>query len=62
MMETVLKDIKAEQTGNWQLRLQALYDILYFTSSDHALYTKSAYDVYMSICERGHAEDLLSRI
>ena len=63
MVEIVPKYIKAERTGNWQLHLHALYDILsYFASSDHALYTKSAYDMYMGIYERGHAEDLWSRI
>ena len=39
--------IKDKQTGNWNLHLQAVLDMLpYLAASDHQLYTKSAY-VYL---------------
>ena len=35
---------KAEHTGNWELHLQAVYDMLpFFTASGHNLYAQSAY-------------------
>ena len=38
------KFIKAECTGNWELHLQAIYDMLpFFTATGHNLYAKSAY-------------------
>ena len=59
MVDIVPKYIQEEQTGNWQLHLEALYDILsYFALSDHALCAKSAYDMYMIRYARSHLEEL----
>ena len=45
--EILCKFIKAEQTGNYQLHLQAVNDMLpYFAASGHSPYAKSAY-VYL---------------
>jgi hypothetical protein len=49
MVDILLRFIKAERTGNWDLHLQTLRDILpYFTASGHHLYAKSAY-VYLQM-------------
>ena len=43
-IDILRKFIKAEHTGNWELHLQAVYDMLpFFTASGHNLYAKSAY-------------------
>ena len=44
-MVTILQSfIKAERTGNWELHLQTVHDMLpYFAAAGHNLYTKSAY-------------------
>ena len=43
-IDILRKFIKAERTGNWELHLQAVYDMLpFFTASGHNLYTKPAY-------------------
>ena len=44
MVDILRKFIKAERTGNWNLHLQSVYEMLpYFVSSGHPLYAKSAY-------------------
>jgi hypothetical protein len=41
--------LKAERTGNWQLHLQAIREMLpYFAASGHSLYAKSAY-IYLQM-------------
>ena len=43
-IDILRKCIKAEHTGNWELHLQAVIDMLpFFTASGHNLYAKSAY-------------------
>ena len=43
-IDILRKFIKAERTRNWELHLQAVYDMLPFlTASGHNLYAKSAY-------------------
>lgn len=43
--------IKAERTGNWNLHLQAVYDMLpYFAAAGHNMYAKSAY-IYLQLME-----------
>ena len=47
MVHILRKFIKAERTGNWELYLQSIYDMLpYFAGSGHNLYSKSTY-VYL---------------
>ena len=44
MIDILQKFIKAEGTGQWELNLQAVYEMLpYFAASGHNLYAKSAY-------------------
>ena len=44
MVEILCKSIKAEQTGNFSLHLQAINDMLpFFAASGHSLYAKSSY-------------------
>ncbi|EDO33944.1 predicted protein [Nematostella vectensis] len=44
MIDILQKSIKAERTGNWDLHLQSVLDMLpYFAASGHKLYEKSAY-------------------
>ena len=44
MIDILRKFIKAERTGQWDLHLQAVHEMLpYFAASGHNLYTKSAY-------------------
>ena len=43
-IDMLRKFIRAERTGNWELHLQAVYDMLpFFTASGHNIYAKSAY-------------------
>ena len=43
-IDALRKIVKAECTGNWELHLQAVYDMLpFFIASKHNLYVKSAY-------------------
>ncbi len=49
MVDILRNFLKAERTGNWNLHLQAVYDMLpYFAASGHRLYAKSAY-VYLQM-------------
>ncbi|KAK3713979.1 hypothetical protein QZH41_005649 [Actinostola sp. cb2023] len=49
MVDILRKFIKAERTGNWNLHLQAVYDMLpYFAAAGHNLYAKSAY-IYLQL-------------
>ena len=51
MIDLLKTFIKAERTGNWNLHLQAVRDMLpYFAAAGHNLYAKSAY-VYLQIME-----------
>ncbi|CAG2254537.1 unnamed protein product [Mytilus edulis] len=44
MLEILRTFIKAERTGNWDLHLQSVYNMLpYFAAAGHNLYAKSAY-------------------
>ena len=44
MVSILCKFIKAERTGNFELHLQAVHDmLLFFGASGHHLYEKSAY-------------------
>ena len=48
MIQLLRKFIKAERTGNWDLHLQSVRDMLpYFAAAGHSLYAKSAY-VYIT--------------
>ena len=47
MLDIVRNFIKAERTGNWELHLQSVYDMIpYFAATGHRLYAKSAH-VYL---------------
>ncbi|KAG1697184.1 hypothetical protein GQR58_006011 [Nymphon striatum] len=47
MVQILCRFIKAEHTGNWDLHLSTVHEMLpYFAASSHNLYTKSAY-VYL---------------
>jgi len=49
MVDVLRKFIKAERTANWDLHLQAIYDMLpFFAAADHNLYAKSAY-IYLQM-------------
>lgn len=49
MVDILRRFIKAERTGNWDLHLQAVYDMLpFFAAAGHNLYAKSAH-VYLQI-------------
>ena len=44
MIDITRKLLRSERTGNWQLHLQAMYEMLPFmAASGHNLYTKSLY-------------------
>ena len=48
MIQLLTKFIKAERTGNWELHLQSVWNMLpYFAAAGHSLYAKSAY-VYIT--------------
>ena len=48
IIQLLRKFIKAERTGNWELHLQSVRDMLpYFAAAGHSLYAKSAY-VYIT--------------
>lgn len=48
MVQILRTFIKAERTGDWNLHLQTMYDMLpFFAAAGHNLYTKSAY-VYLT--------------
>ena len=50
MVHILCRFIKAERTGNWNLHLSTVQEMLpYFAASGHNLYTKSAY-VYLHMC------------
>nr|XP_054767556.1 uncharacterized protein LOC129274841 [Lytechinus pictus] len=52
MIDILRMFIKAERTGNWDLHLQAIHDMLpFFAASGHILYTKSAYIYLQMMCE-----------
>ena len=49
MIDILRMFLKAERTGNWELHLQAVHDMLpYFAASGHSLYAKSAY-IYLQL-------------
>ncbi len=51
MIDILRKFLKAERTGNWELHLQAIHDMLpYFAASGHNLYAKSAY-IYLQMMQ-----------
>ncbi|CAC5362571.1 unnamed protein product [Mytilus coruscus] len=51
MVNILKRFIKAERTGNWELHLQTLQDMLpYFAAAGHNVYAKSAY-VYISMMQ-----------
>ena len=51
MIDILRMFIKAERTGNWNLHLQAVYDMLpYFAAAGHNMYAKSAY-IYLQLME-----------
>ena len=52
-MKQILKTfIKAEQTGEWELSLYALQQLLpYFAASGHTLYLKSAHEYLQTMCQ-----------
>ena len=44
MIDLLRKFLKAERTGNWQLHLQSVKEMLpYFAAAGHNLYVRSAY-------------------
>ena len=48
MMDILMRVIKAERTGNWDLHLHTVREMLpYFLAAGHTLYGKSAY-VYLN--------------
>jgi hypothetical protein len=52
MIQILRTFIRAERTGDWNLHLQALHDMLpYFAAAGHNLYTKSCY-VYLMIMKK----------
>ncbi len=49
MIDILRMFLKAERTGNWELHLQAVHDMLpYFAASGHTLYAKSAF-IYLQL-------------
>ena len=48
MVDVLRKFIKAEHTANWDLHLQAVYDMLPFAAAGHNLYAKYAY-IYLQM-------------
>ena len=49
MIDILRMFIKAERTGNWNLHLHAVYDMLpYFAAAGHNMYAKSAY-IYLQL-------------
>ena len=52
MVNILRQFLKAEQTGNWQLHLKSVHEMLpYFAASGHTLYAKSAY-IYLQMMLR----------
>ena len=50
MVQILRQFIKAERTGNWNLHLQTVYEMLpYFAAAGHNLYAKSAYIYLMTM-------------
>ena len=44
MMDILLKFLKAERTGQWELHFESMYDMLpYLAASDHNMHAKSVY-------------------
>ena len=59
MVRTLMKFIKAERMGKWELHLQAVAEMLpYLAASGHSLYAKSArvYLQYMASLKEEHAD------
>jgi len=57
MVDILRKFLKAERTGDWNLHLQCLYDMLpYFAASGHNLYTKSVY-IYLQKMTNLHMDN-----
>ena len=51
MIDLLRTFIKAERTGNWNLHLRTVCDMIpYFAAAGHNLYAKSAY-IYLQIME-----------
>ena len=51
MVDILRTFIKGERTGNWELHLQAVYDMLpYFAAAGHNHYAKSAH-VYLQMMQ-----------